>query len=88
MHSLKRMLSAFEIRLLALIVTGSLITPSVRPVLAHKFWSPREIVLDTYTRPVPFRCGDEICLAYELHITNMDRYRVSLQRIEMFADGS
>lgn len=57
-------------------------------VFSQKFWSPREIVLDTYEKPIPFQRGGETCIAYELHITNMDSYAISLKRIEILLDGS
>lgn len=52
------------------------------------FWSPRHIALDTYTEPVPFLCDGNILLAYELHITNMDRLPISLASVEVIADDS
>jgi hypothetical protein len=58
------------------------------PAFAQKFWSPREVTLDSYERPVPFRLGDATCLAYELHITNMDSYPISVKRIEVNFRGS
>jgi hypothetical protein len=57
----------------------------VQPASAQSFWSPREIVIDTYTPPIRFTCGGETCLAYELHVTNMDRYPVALRSIEVLA---
>ena len=57
-------------------------------ILSQKFWSPREIALDTYSHPVPFKLGGEICLAYEVHITNMDTYPISINKIEVCTNGS
>lgn len=44
-------------------------------------------MLDTYTEPVPFPCDGEVLLAYELHITNMDRLTIGLASVEVFAEG-
>jgi murein DD-endopeptidase MepM/ murein hydrolase activator NlpD len=57
------------------------------PAQGNDFWSPRDVVLDTYTEPIPFLCNGELLLAYELHITNMDRLPISLASVEVLADG-
>ena len=49
---------------------------------------PTQALLDAYTAPVPFLCDGDFLLAYELHVTNMDRLPISLASIEVFADGS
>ena len=54
---------------------------------AQQFWSPRHVVLDTYTEPVPFPCDGKVGLAYEVHITNMDRVTIALGSVEVFAEG-
>ncbi len=88
MSKFEKMLPVFKFKLTAVITVFLLIISAAKPGFAQRFWSPREIVLDTYTRPIPFRCDDEIILAYELHITNMDRFPISMQRVEVFTDGS
>lgn len=87
MYNIRKMMLSLKIGAIVLIAMYSFLVLAVQPSLAQKFWSPREIVLDTYTRPIPFRCGNEICLAYELHITNMDRYPLALQCVEVFTNG-
>lgn len=57
-----------------------------QPASAQGFWSPREVVLDTYTPPTPFACGERTCLLYELHVTNMDRYPLAIRSIEVLAE--
>lgn len=58
------------------------------PAQGQDFWAPRHVALDTYTEPIPFVCEGEVLLAYELHITNMDRLPISLASIEVLADDS
>lgn len=56
---------------------------AVDTCFSQSFWSPREIVLDVYTQPIPFKYNGEKCIAYELHITNMDKKPVSVHNIEI-----
>ena len=58
------------------------------PTQGQDFWSPRHVVLDTYTEPVPFPCDGHTLLAYELHITNMDRLPIRLASIDVLADNA
>ena len=71
-----------------LLIIFCLLTFGVSQVLSQKFWSPREITLDTYGSPVPFKRGGEMCLAYELHITNMDSYPILIKQIKVYKNGS
>jgi murein DD-endopeptidase MepM/ murein hydrolase activator NlpD len=69
------------------VLTGLLVTGLAVQSQGQDFWSPRHVALDTYTEPIPFLCDGEILLAYELHITNMDRLPISLASVEVIADG-
>ncbi|MFC1573126.1 M23 family metallopeptidase [Candidatus Eisenbacteria bacterium] len=68
--------------------SGLLLTGLSFPTHGQDFWSPRHVVLDTYTEPVPFLCDGDLLLAYELHITNMDRLPISLASVDVLADDS
>ena len=78
----------FKSALVMGVLSSLLLGISGSPVQAQQFWSPRHVVLDTYTEPIPFRCGGEVLLAYELHITNMDRLTVALAEIAVLADDN
>ena len=68
--------------------SGLLLACLSSPAQGQDFWAPRHVALDTYTEPIPFVCEGEVLLAYELHITNMDRLPISLASIEVLADDS
>ena len=53
-----------------------------------KWDDTREIVLDTYEQPIPFKMGEEKCVAYELHITNFGLDPLFIKSIKVFADDS
>ncbi len=65
-----------------------LLVIGVSPAMTRDFWSPREIVLDTYEKAIPFRMGDATCLAYGLHITNIDKYPISVKKVEVYIPSS
>ena len=49
--------------------------------------NPREVVLDTYENPIPFLMDGEMCIAYELHITNFGLDSLLIKSIKIFADN-
>lgn len=61
MYNIKKMMLSLKIGAIVLIAMYSFLVLAIQPALAQKFWSPKEIVLDTYTRPIPFRCGNDTC---------------------------
>jgi hypothetical protein len=52
----------------------------------NKWDDTREIVLDTYEQPIPFKMVEKICVAYELHITNFGLDSLFIKSIKVFTD--
>jgi len=54
----------------------------------NKWDDSREIVLDTYEQPIPFKMEEKIFVAYELHITNFGLDSLFIKSIKVFTDDS
>ena len=78
-----------KIKMKKIIIFFMIVGFAINQVHAQKLWDyTREVVLDTYEQPIPFRMDGEMCIAYELHITNFGLDSLYIKSVKVFTDDS